>query len=133
MDFNVPMIIKIQDSLGNVIDTAQIRRDSVGNGSVVLNKEQSKDLRPGEVLRIEIEVDPSFEKEDYEINWSGIGITAGNNSAVLVLNIKEEHVAQMFHIGVTVKSVKNNWHRMPASQIDDYVAIYYRILPPIQF
>ena len=66
-EYNVPTVIRVTDSLGNVCDVSQRR----GGGAAVcrLEKSPSGSLRPGDRLSIEVEIDPSFEGSSYGILW----------------------------------------------------------------
>ena len=62
-EYNVPTIIRVTDSFGNVFDISGMR--GAREDAIVRKAESSGDLRPGERLSIEIEVDPSFERSNY--------------------------------------------------------------------
>jgi len=66
-EYNIPQIIKVTDSLGNVC----IRKNF---GSFEIFSFTSKPncvLRPGDILSIEIEVDPSYTETDIHYRFGG--------------------------------------------------------------
>lgn len=130
MQYNVPTIIRITDSFGNVFHTNQSNRHS--NGSFIhFLYDNSFNLRPGDTLSVEIEVDNSFNRSDYEIIWSFHNQESNftNDNEKLVLNITEKHVMTEFPVFAHVKSKINSWHRL--RDVDDTIGIYYRVLPPL--
>ncbi|WP_127588606.1 hypothetical protein [Paenibacillus koleovorans] len=129
--YNTPSIIQITDSLGNIAYAAEINqgRNSTGGALVDQRNKDRGDLRPLETLTIEVEVDPSFPPDDYEINW----VVTGNDShqhtgKKLVLNIEKKHVRVDMAIYCILAS-KKDWHRL--GDCDDRLTIIYRVLPPV--
>ena len=125
--YNVPTIIKITDSLGNDIHVNQIERDSKGKGIFDLRKNTKNDLHPGDKLRIEVEVDPSFPPNDYNVTIIYPFVTGIENNSISI-QLKAQHVMTHFPIRCFVKSNKN-WHRLGG--YDDFVELCYKVLPPI--
>jgi hypothetical protein len=123
-EYNVPIIIKISDSFGNV----HHRR----NPSVIENVDYSNNtncvLRPGDVIRIEVEVDPSYTSSRYQFRFGGGGQDYSYNN-VLVHTITEHDVSPKKVIHCQVKSDKA-WNRF--SGRDDQVSLHYKVLPPIE-
>jgi hypothetical protein len=65
--FNVPKITRFIDSLGNESHMESIPHDA--SSRIIDWRTRGKtDLRPGDSLRLEIEVDQSFNREDYTIS-----------------------------------------------------------------
>jgi hypothetical protein len=130
-EYNVPTIIRVADSLGNVCDVSGMRGVQ-GEGGVTcqFNETPSGALRPGERLSIEVEIDPSFERLSYCIrwNWRGMSSGEGGDSARIVINIENRHVKQEFVVWCYVTSTKE-WHRL--GDYDDLVGIVYTVLPPL--
>ena len=130
-DYNAPTIIKVNDSRGLVFHDSEIRKNRTGLGSVRLTEDRSAWLRVGDTLSLEVEIDPSFSPDDYQIEWSypnqkkrEVGATPQNR---LLLDIREHHVSYVFTIHCNVTSNKS-WHRF--GLFDDSVAMSYRVLPP---
>jgi hypothetical protein len=130
--YNVPTIIEVSDSLGNVFYDNEINnhRNSTGRCHFDIREKNAGSLRPGDTLKIEIKVDPIF--TDFNIHW----VYTSNNPAPTIfstlcfeLNIGEEHVREDFAVYVTIVSNKS-WHRLGDS--DDQLGLTYRILPPIE-
>ena len=122
-DYNAPIILRIADSCGNEAVGEQIIRNSTGRGSCCW---QSSPIFQGDTLSLEAQVDPSFEKEDYEIRWIGVlGSTKllGNRISV---ELTAEYVRHDYSFYVIVTSNKS-WHR--CGDCDDAVSISYKILP----
>lgn len=133
MQYNVPRIIKAIDSFGNQIyPNSPSSKD--GDGCIIWNlKQEQFYLRPGETIRIEIEVDPSFSFDDYNVSWYSYSAGGSNsmlyqeNSNIFSLAIAESHVAETFIIECHVISTKP-WHR--CGGYDDKISVFYKVLPP---
>ncbi|WP_423414352.1 hypothetical protein RLW55_12335 [Hyphomicrobium sp. B1] len=125
-EFNVPTIIRYSDSRGNVLHREQFLQ----MGSMMLAQPSGKPLatvRVGERLSIEVEIDPTFARAEYSIDW--IGSTTGMlcpDRTQLLLDIDFRHVNEQFGFHATVKS-KEAWHRF--GTWDDCLIATYRILP----
>jgi hypothetical protein len=129
-NYNVPMIIKITDSFGNEVHSTQIRRNNTGRGFYNFNDNERNFLRPGDTLRLEVEVDSSFPRDSYTINWvhSYAGFDIIDDGRSLVLHINNRCVREDFTINCKVTS-KEEWHR--CGDCDDAVTLLYKVLPPI--
>jgi hypothetical protein len=130
-DYNAPTIIKVSDSRGLVFHDSQISRNDTGRGHINLAKEESAWLRVGDTLSLEVEVDPSFSREEYNIEWVFTGQAAerGHDSGSrLTIRIENQHVREDFTIYCKVISCES-WHR--CGDVDDAVGITYKILPKI--
>lgn len=129
-NYNVPIIIKITDSLGNEIHSTQINRNATGRGCCILTKDEKNFLRPGDTLQLGVEVDSSFPVDSYDIEWvcSYPGYDIIDNDRNLVLPIDEKCVREDFTIYCKVTS-HEGWHR--CGDCDDCVSLVYKVLPPI--
>lgn len=130
-NYNVPMIIKITDSLGNEVHSTQITRNNTGRGSHDFSKEEKNFLRPGDTLMLEVEVDSSFPRNYYTITWSYINFYPEHSNYKgnrIVIDINKRHVREDFTIYCKVTS-NEEWHR--CGDCDDAVALIYKVLPPI--
>lgn len=128
-DFNAPTIIKILDSNGSVFNDAQIERNSTGRGGVNLSEDDSRWLRVGDTLSVEVEVDHSFSPDDYRIEWvytnqvADRTIPIGNRISIEIVDL---HVGHEFSIYCKVIS-NQSWHR--CGDVDDCVSLVYKVLP----
>lgn len=130
-EYNAPTIIKISDSRGFVFHDAQIRRNRTGRGGIDLTGDQSTLLRSGDTIGVEVEIDPSFPAEEYNVDWvfpAGVNIQKHNSNQRVVLCLTDENVRVDFTICCTVISTKS-WHR--CGDVDDCVSITYKVLPQI--
>ena len=128
-NYNVPMIIKINDSLGNELHSTQIKRNNTGRGYYNFTENEKNFLRPGDTLKLEVEIDSSFPRDSYTIEWvcsyPGFDVVYDNNNLVLPINNK--CVREDFTIYCKVTS-HEEWHR--CGDCDDMVALIYKVLPP---
>lgn len=131
-EFNVPSIIKFSDSFGNVFHSSQFEEGGAGLRFVLTKEKTFGDLRVGETLSMEVEIDPTFARGEYFVSWptSGHGSiqnAAGMNSTKFVLAIDERCVMENFLISVIIRTGRP-WHRW--GDYDDMFAASYRVLPP---
>jgi hypothetical protein len=121
-EYDAPMFTRFSDSLGNVEHIREPRKN--------LNYLSSGPLRVGDAIRLEVEVDAHYGEDDYAICWTVSNISNGESGAgkFFSLVLEPRHVNEQFAIQVTLKSRKD-WHRM--GNIDSYLTINYKVLPPI--
>lgn len=128
-DYNVPLILKLSDSFGNTLTREQFHN----SGSAQLaqfHREPKFNLRPGDILSLEVEADPSFPSDSYKIYWSTTqGTPINTEGSRLEIHIQDGHVNQSFTIQCSIKT-NNSWHRLEFGK-DDLILIYYKVLPPI--
>ncbi|MCY1419831.1 hypothetical protein D9M71_354310 [compost metagenome] len=125
--YNAPSFIRIWDDRGNVGDAAQLPT----NGAVRYFDFKATQLRPSDVLLLEVQPDESFPEDSYTIKW-----TVNNVSPVqygkgvrFSITLENRHVsANGFMISVEMISNKD-WHRY--GNTDDYIGLRYSILPPV--
>lgn len=128
--FNAPTIIRISDSLGNVFHSAQLTDlgGVSGRAAIRNNQHPLATLHAGETLSLEIEVDPSFDRAGYSIQWHVPNDRmVQNNSERLTLQLEAKHVAKTFQLQAMLVSTKP-FHRYGTH--DDSIAIAYCVLPP---
>jgi len=123
-EYNVPMIIKVSDTLGNIHQRA-------GDDDRIckFNKDGSRRLYPGDRLTIEVEVDPTFDRSSYRVEWSwhSNGRQELRDADRFTIDIDNSHVGEEFEI--TCALVTNrDWHRR--RHWDELVFLSYKILPP---
>lgn len=124
-EFYVPTFVSYADSLGNAGHFPPSEYYFRGQD---LSTSEYKRLYPGDVLTIELEVDPSFDVASYNVNWyikahtfdRGVGRKA-------VIKITNAHIGQRMEIQFKLKTT-NSWHRSSTGD-DDVVDIHYRVLP----
>lgn len=128
-EFNVPIVQKYSDHFGTVLHRNQFNDPGTGTIIVDFTKDPHKSLRPGDTIRIEIEVDPSFQTNEYTIKWSGGSISDTEGRPELIYTIQLTDVSERFYIKCMITSNKA-WHRFKL--YDDYLLINFKVLPPIQ-
>ncbi|WP_208935391.1 hypothetical protein [Paracidovorax avenae] len=124
--YDAPLIIRMSDSLGN------IKHRGAGTEFHDLNLSYAKDeasyLRVGDAITVEVEVDPAYPAESYEIRWSSTRLATheyGTGPSFQV-TLTERQVSAHFDLQCTVIS-KNTWHRK--GDRDDFMLVAYRVLP----
>ena len=127
-EFNVPKIIRITDSFGNNLFRESFNPNDSPIGTVSRIIEENY-LYVGDTLKIEIEVDPSFPRNDYSIRWlivkNGFKLDIPNNNSI-ILPIEDSHVGEKLDIICNIKS-NEQWHR--GDGYDDAVILKYKVLP----
>jgi len=129
-NYNVPMIIKITDSLGNELHSTQMKRNLTGRGVYDFSQDEKNFLRPGDTLMLEVEVDPSFPRDCYRITWSYRPSHSDHRNYEgnrIVIDINNTHVHERFAIYCKVTS-NEEWHR--CGDCDDSFGLIYKVLPP---
>lgn len=125
--YNVPNIIKINDSLGN-----EFYLNKNINFELISIKDKDGSLyefEVGERYTVWLTLDPSFDKQEYQFRWTvenGSMITP-NNLDHLDIIINEKLVGENQAIYCTLISNKN-WHRYRG--YDQQFAIAFKVLPP---
>ncbi len=126
--YNVPTVLKYTDSFGNTIYREQMIKS--GNGKVCLNfiNDEKYYLRPEDVYSIELEIDPSFERDTYRLKWFVGSQIIESDSNRLVVELENKHVSEDFYIACWIIT-KNDWHRYSVGY-DDEIVINLRVFPP---
>lgn len=128
--YNVPSIIQYMDSIGTIKYEPEINasRNDVG-AHFAFNNNEEKLLYPGDMLTLEVEVDPSFSEDDYSLWWSVQDKVAdGETTWKFSLKIEPSHVGERLVIECSIQSHKT-WHRYGG--LDDRLMVYYKVLPPL--
>lgn len=122
--WNVPRIIRITDSLGNVFENPD---ESHGMHSIFVIPQK---LYCGETYSVSVEVDVSFSQLEYDIIWknSSIRLPEFDNSRHYSKTLAEQNVGELFIIRCEILSHKK-WHRH--QYYDCRVDLHLQVLPPI--
>ncbi|MBT2286947.1 hypothetical protein J7E78_25845 [Paenibacillus polymyxa] len=129
MQYNVPLILKAIDSLGNEVYRNKMNVSGIG----VLwdtTKNPMNFLRPGDIYRLEVEIDSSFNASEYTISWklNHEEQRGFRNKPYYTIDILEKHVSLSLPIECEIKTNKE-WHKY--NYYDDNLTIKLRVLPPI--
>lgn len=131
-DYNVPVFLRIKDSLGNDI----FREDSRYSWELHFygGLAPKIQLRSGDSYKLWVEVDSSFDSSFYEIRWTvkqnyTTVIKKGIGCAIeFTLNNKNVSYAPEIQISLVTK---REWHRF--HDVDDIIKLNYaQVLPPIE-
>jgi hypothetical protein len=129
-EYDVPMIIRVADSLGNVRQGSELLMPPTVAVVCRFYTGTSGQLHPGDRLSIEVEIDPTFERSSYRVRWAW---REGNKWALVddanhvTIQIDNSHVQEVF--GVTCSVISNrDWHRY--GDHDHRVLLCYKVLPP---
>jgi len=124
--YNVPLVVKITDSLGNQFIDSQIFRNSTGRG-------HCRPAAPldvitiGEPFTIEAEVDPSFDESTYSVAW--LFENTWHEGRKFTATLNEHNVKINFTLYCRVISNQHAWHR--CGDVDDSVSVTYKVIPPM--
>ena len=123
--WNVPRIIKVKDSLGNVFYNPN---DENNLGSIFAVKNE---LRCGDTYSVEIEVDPSYSKNEYEIIWERgfIEKKEFRNSEKYVITFGVADVTKLHSISCKIVQ-KKEWHKYTFH--DCIIHVHLTVLPPLE-
>jgi hypothetical protein len=126
--YNTPTVIRVTDSLGRSFDLSSVGQSAEAFTMLDSSNDPSAYLRCGDRLSIEVEVDPSFDASEYQIEWliSNIGGPRMTGPKFELL-LTERYVTSRFCVVCRVISNKE-WHR--AGTHDHQIDIAYRVLPP---
>lgn len=119
--WNVPSIIKIKDSLGNVFENF-----TSNNDPEVIRIPQN--LNCGETYSIEVDVDPSFSSSEYDIVWEFDHFKKDfKNNKKISITFTPKDVGELFAINCEIIS-KKEWHKY--NLYDFRALICLTVLPP---
>ncbi|MBQ8621460.1 MAG: hypothetical protein IJ422_04005 [Oscillospiraceae bacterium] len=122
--WNVPRIIRVSDSLGNVFDNPV---DTHGYQSIF---NLSQEIHCGDTFSVSVEVDNSFLDSEYDITWTNQNTRkqAFDNCKHFTITFDESDVAQIHTINCVVKSHKG-WHKY--QNHDCRITLMFAVLPPV--
>ncbi len=125
--YNAPSFIRIWDDRTNVGDATQLPTD----GAVRYFDFKTTQLRPGDVLQLEVQPDESFPEDLYRIDWimNNVSSPQSGTGRKFSVMIENRHVSASGFM-VSVEMISNeSWHRYGSA--DDRIMLQYSILPPI--
>ncbi len=122
--WNVPRIIRVKDSFGNIFDNPS---DIHGVASVFTI---SNLIHCGDTYSVEVEIDSSFKPEEYYIKWRfNLHDTSEyNDKTKFVVSFSPSDVEEDTSISCTIIS-KKEWHKHRS--YDNRVIIGFSVLPPL--
>ncbi|MDQ2178854.1 hypothetical protein [Marinifilum sp. D714] len=120
--FNVPTILSYSDSLGQHFLRENI--DWATNCLIINNR--GFDIYCNDTVSLQIEVDPSFHENEYDLIWKFDDMEVKNQKNIEI-NFEAKHVGELKSVVVKIIS-KNEWHKL--NGCDDCLAIQFTILPP---
>lgn len=131
-DYNVPVFLRIKDSLGNDIirEDSQYRWDLKFYG-ITAPKIQ---LRSGDSYKLWVEVDSSFDSSSYEVSWvvtqDRTMVINSGKGCVVDFTLNNKNVSYQPRIRISLIT-KRDWHRFHDE--DDVIELCYdETLPPIE-
>lgn len=131
-DYNVPVFLRIKDSLGNDF----IRQDPRCEWELYFYGGTAPriQLRSGDEYKLWVEVDSSFNSSIYLINWVVVQnyttvISRGTGNTIS-FKLSNKNVSYMPEIRIELVT-KRDWHRF--HDVDDRIVLHYKsVLPPIE-
>ncbi len=122
--WNVPRIIKLTDSMGNVYENPTDRNL---NSSIF---QPTQEIRYGDTYSVNIDIDPSFLNSEYDIVWKNQNVTIPEfkNLTHFVITFKETDVSQSHTITCRIIS-HQTWHKY--QYYDCQVTLLFPVLPPL--
>ncbi|MBQ4644767.1 MAG: hypothetical protein IJB72_03335 [Clostridia bacterium] len=139
-EYNVPMFIRANDSLGNVFlpkkEGYPLERYMDFSKTVTAGEYGIK-LRAGETYGISIVVDPAFDTSSYSLEWSVLSGMLGENYkrkwkdvTQISFPVENKTVGSYFEITCRLTTTKD-WHKH--NWYDDCFELkVYTVLPPIE-
>lgn len=127
--FNVPTVIRINDSMGHESYLSSPERLFSGFAMLDYSREETAFLRCGDTISIEVDIDPTFDPNNYTVHWLIANVGGPATFGVkFTLQLTEQYVSARFCVCCRVISTAK-WHKLGTH--DDQVDIAYRVLPPI--
>lgn len=123
--YDCPLILKVSDSFGNALVRSQFNLTG-REGYLSFTDKSDYFLSPGDILTLEVEVDPSYDTSSYTVEWSHsrLDLVPGHKIAIPITN---QQVGELFEVSCFVKSDRD-WHRL--NHADDILRVSYKVLPP---
>ena len=122
--WNVPRIIRVKDSIGNCFENPTDK--SIMQSIFTVTHE----FHSGDEYAVEIEVDPTFTTEDYNIKWEfGRHNLVNEKGHRLKVTFNLSDVSELCVLSCTIIS-KKEWHRY--THYDCRISLHFTVLPPIE-
>lgn len=126
-EFNVPTIIRANDSLGNEYI---IKEDNFPWVSIEIGnpeREEKQVFYSGEKFSLTLTIDPSFDKNTYTLEWDkSDGVEVVNNGEQINVTITNKLIGE--RVILTCKLITTNeWHRY--SEYDQQLLVRFKALP----
>ncbi len=121
--WNVPRIIRVSDSLGNVYDNPT---DSHFGESIF---QPLQTIHYGDTYSVNIDIDSSFQESEYDIIWQNQHheIIEFKNNKHFVITFSEADISQSHMITCIIKSHKP-WHKY--QHYDNKISLMFPVYPP---
>jgi hypothetical protein len=124
-EYNAPLFTRFTDSLGH--------SEVLSRSTVDLNF-RTTPLRVGDNIRWEVEVDSSFQPDDYQVEWSFFGVRRAPSEVTptglsFALTLLPKHVGETLFLMVCLTS-KRDWHRW--GPFDAMLEAKYKVLPALE-
>lgn len=132
-EYNVPLILKFLDSHGSTYFREQLYKRADGSVFLNLKDEPSTILRPGDVLTLEVDIDPTFDTSEYQVHWRDISGQKTIYGPKGVFHVTPKHVGSRVSFRCMVTTNKE-WHRInfgTGAYADDDLEVVYKVLPPL--
>lgn len=123
-EYNIPTIIKFSDHFGNTYHKGNTDSSHIPVLDFTNKKEYV--LYPGDQIKIELEVDPSYEGKCH-FRFGGLRDWSEDNCLLYTLKLSDVKYALVIHC--QVKSDKP--YHVQGGFCDDQISVRYKILPPI--
>ena len=127
-EFNIPTIIRVNDSLGNeylIKENGILSFQSID--IISPDSKQKKVFYLGEKFSLNLTLDPSFSEDSYTLNWSPKqGIEILDNGKRVDVTITKDLIGE--RSSITCKLITTNeWHKYPG--YDQQLLITFKALP----
>lgn len=127
-EFNVPTILSISDSLGNQYLSKDSSDEIISITLIDPSTKQTKALEFGDSVTINLEIDPSFPEDSYDLKWNKCeNLEIYENGRKINFTIGNELVGERKSLCCRVIS-KKPWHRY--GKYDQTLLVYFKALPP---
>lgn len=122
--WNVPRIIRVSDSLGNVYDNPS---DTHAQGSIF---QPTQEIHCGDTYSVTVDIDTSFLETEYEIVWKNQHheIDEFKNRKNISITFCETDVSINHVITCTIKSYKP-WHKYQYHDCE--ITLMFPVYPPV--
>lgn len=125
-EYDVPLIVQYTDNRGNKSTMEEVPLDMSAR-FIDWRGSGSGDLRPGDNLVAEVEIDPNFDRSEYSVNWCVYGHEKSEGN-IASIKIEKRHVGEQLEVRFEIISTRD-WHRQNGR--DDFLSAIYRVLPPV--